>query len=239
MMGECSIWIGFDPRPAETQAFIVARQSIKSRLSDWIPIRGLNLTTLRTAGLYSRPTQRIDGKLWDVISNAPMATEFAISRFLVPHLARRGLALFVDADVMARVDLMQLFAAFDRSKVCMVVKHDYTPKTGTKMIGEAQVPYVRKNWSSVFVWNIDHPKARMLSVPHVNQMKGLWLHQFKWLDDDDIGELEPAWNHLVGDNKPNPHAKLVHFTNGTPNMAGHDGCEYAAEWWAELEGWAA
>src|SRR5262245_60296132 len=123
-----SIWIGFDPRPAESQAFAVARQSIKRRLSYWIPVRGLNLNALRTSGLYTRPTELRDGHLWDVISDARMSTQFAISRFLVPHLAKRGLALFVDADVMARVDLVELFQAADRSKVCSVVKHRYKPK---------------------------------------------------------------------------------------------------------------
>src|SRR5262245_1722314 len=234
-----SIWIGFDPRAGETQAFAVARQSIKRRLSEWLPVRGLNLNVLRHHGLYTRPTELRDGRLWDLISGAPMSTEFAISRFLVPHLAKHGLALFVDAGVMARADLIELFKSADRSKVCSVVKHDYAPKGTTKMTGEVQTTYHRKNWSSVVLWNCDHPKARMCSVAHINNMRGLWLHQFKWLDDDDIGDLDPAWNHLVGDNKPNPKAKLVHFTNGTPGMAGHDGCEYAAEWWAELEGWAA
>src|SRR5262245_44229950 len=110
-----SIWIGFDPRPAETQAFAVARQSIKRQLSEWVSIHGLNLNVLQRKGLYWRPTKRVNGELWDEISGARMSTEFAISRFLVPHLARRGLALFVDADVMARTDLLELFALYDPS----------------------------------------------------------------------------------------------------------------------------
>ena len=135
---ECSVWIGFDPRPAETQAFAVARSSILKRVGQNVPIHGLILSHLEREKLYRRPTFRRDGKLWDGISDARMSTEFAISRFLVPHLAETGLALFVDADVMARADLMELFGCFDPAKACMVVKHDYTPRAETKMIGELQ-----------------------------------------------------------------------------------------------------
>jgi hypothetical protein len=125
----------------------------------------------------------------------------------------------------------QLFDAFDFDKACMCVKHDYTPRADTKMIGQAQVPYARKNWSSVVIWNCGHPKTKVLTPDVVNSARGLWLHQFQWLHDEDIGDLDPCWNHLVGDNHPDPMAKLVHFTNGSPNMAGHETCEYADEWW--------
>jgi hypothetical protein len=233
-----SIWVGFDPRPAEMQGFAVARQSIRRRLTQPIPIVGLRLDDLRRRGLYTRPTEIIDGRLWDVISAAPMSTEFAISRFLVPHLARTGWALFVDADVMARVNLCELFRQRDQSKACMVVKHaDYM--TGlTKMDGQIQTAYARKNWSSVVLWNCDHHATQLLTPTTVNERRGLWLHQFTWLEDDEIGELDPCWNHLVGDKPPDPNAKLVHFTNGTPNMPGHEHCEYADEWRDELEMWA-
>ena len=241
MASECSstekqIWIGFDPRPAEVEAFAVARQTIKRRLSEPIVIHGLNLTALKAAGLYWRPTERRNEQLWDVISDAPMSTAFAISRFLVPYLAGRGQALFVDCDVMARADLVELFALADPDKACMCVKHDYTPKTERKMEGQTQLPYARKNWSSVVLWNCDHPKTKFLTPDVINAVRGLSLHQFTWLHDDDIGGLDPCWNHLVGDSRPNPDAKLVHFTNGSPNMAGHENCEFADEWRAAWQG---
>ena len=228
-----AIWIGFDPRPLEVQAFAVARRSIRRWLTEPIEINALNLNMLRTAGLYTRPTEQRLDKLWDVISRAPMSTAFAISRFLVPYLSQNGLALFVDCDVMARADVAQLFHAFDRTKACMVVKHDYTPKTQIKMAGQVQTTYARKNWSSVVLWNCDHPKVKALTPEVVNRERGLWLHQFAWLHDEDIGDLDPGWNHLVGDNRPNPHAKLVHYTQGTPNISGYENCEFADEWRAE------
>ena len=238
LSGEMGIWLGFDPRPAEAASFAVARHSISRRLSLPINIFGLDLLRLRAADLYTRNIEKRDGKLWDTISSAPMATEFAISRFLVPHLAQTGWAVFADADVMARENLVDLFKQGDPSKACMVVKHDYTPKTGFKMDGQVQTAYARKNWSSVVLWNCDHPGTKALTVKMINTQRGLWLHQFTWLDDSDIGELDPRWNHLVGELEPRDDASLVHFTQGTPNMAGYENCEFADEWRAELGRWA-
>ena len=102
-----SIWIGFDPR--ETAAFAVCRESIKYNLSSrTIPVCGVVLEDLKSQGLYTRPTEMRLGKLYDVISEHPMATEFAISRFLVPHLARHGTALFMDCDMLVRGNLARL-----------------------------------------------------------------------------------------------------------------------------------
>ena len=81
-----SVWIGFDPR--ETAAFMVARESIR-QFDRNIPVAAVRLRQLQEEGLYTRPTSRRLGKLWDEISGAHMATEFAITRFLVPELVRR------------------------------------------------------------------------------------------------------------------------------------------------------
>lgn len=233
-----SVWVGFDPHPAEAQGFAVARGSISRRLHQPVPIRAVSLRTLRARGLYTRPTLMRSGRPWDAISAAPMSTEFAISRFLVPTLSTSTWALFVDCDVMARTSLWQMLSAADPSKACMVVKHDYTPKHATKMEGQVQTSYERKNWSSVVLWNCEHKATKALTIEMINKQRGLWLHQFSWLDDRDIGELDPRWNHLVGEVAPRPDAALVHFTQGTPNMNGYEDCEYADEWRDELEHWA-
>jgi hypothetical protein len=235
-----SIYIGYDPRPVEALSFAVARHSIRRRLNQPIPIAGLQLKGLQQAGLYVRDIELREGRLWDTISNAPMAPEFSISRFLVPYIARDGWALFVDADVMARVSLTQLFACGDPSKACMVVKHAaYRPASELKMDGQVQTAYARKNWSSVVLWNCDHSSTRRLTPEMVNVRPGLWLHQFSWLDDEEIGELDPCWNHLVGEVMPRPDAKLVHFTQGTPCIPEYQHCEFADEWTSELRMWAA
>jgi hypothetical protein len=232
-----SIWIGFDPR--EAAAFAVAKHSINRHLITPIPVRGLVLTDLRTGGLYNRPTSRRDGRLWDEISEAPMATEFACSRFLVPRLAGSGWALFMDCDMLVRTDLLKLFSLADPSKAVMVVKHNHQPPEGVKMDGQAQTRYARKNWSSVVLFNCDHPANKALTTELVNSVPGRDLHRFCWLEDDQIGELHCRWNWLVGHSDPIIDPAIVHFTDGIPTMAGYEDCAFAGEWRAELERWAA
>lgn len=231
-----SIWVGFDPREAD--AFAVARHSINKRLIAPVPVRGLVLSELREAGLYRRPTSRRDGRLWDEISEAPMATEFACSRFLVPHLAGSGWALFMDSDMLVRRNLDRLIDLADPSKAVMVVKHNHQPPEGVKMDGQAQTRYARKNWSSVMFFNVDHPANRALTVDLVNSVPGRDLHRFCWLDDKDIGELSPEWNWLVGHSDPAIDPAIVHFTDGTPSMAGYENCDYSDEWREEFAAWA-
>jgi lipopolysaccharide biosynthesis glycosyltransferase len=232
-----SIWIGFDQREAD--AFAVCRHSINRHLITPIRVRGVVLSGLRAAGLYNRPTGRRDGRLWDEISEAPMATEFACSRFLVPHLAQSGWALFMDCDMLVRTDLMKLFQQADSTKAVQVVKHNHQPPEGVKMDGQAQTRYARKNWSSVILWNVDHPANKALTIELVNSVPGRDLHRFCWLEDGLIGELHPKWNWLVGHSDPEIDPAIVHFTDGIPTMQGYEDSEYADEWRAELERWAA
>jgi len=232
-----SIWIGYDPR--EIDAFAVTRFSARRHCTLPIPVHGIVLSQLRETGLYRRPTSRRDGRLWDDISDAPMATEFACSRFLVPHLAGSGWALFMDSDMLVRRDLSELFRQADPGKAVMVVKHHHAPPEGQKMDGQLQTRYARKNWSSVMLFNCDHPANQGLTVELVNTVPGRDLHRFCWLEDDLIGELDPEWNFLVGHTKDVEDPAIVHFTDGVPSMAGYEDCEFAEEWRDELIGWAA
>lgn len=233
-----SIWIGFDPREAD--AFAVAKHSIRRNTPLPFPVHGLVLSDLRAKGLYTRPTSRRDGRLWDDISEAPMSTEFANSRFLAPKLASTGWALFMDSDMLVRTDIKRLFDLADPDKAVMVVKHDHQPKARVKMDGQVQTRYARKNWSSVVLFNCDHPANRPLVETNiVNTLPGRDLHRFCWLKDDLIGELHCRWNWLVGHSDPMIDPAIVHFTDGIPTMQGHEDCAYADEWRAELERWAA
>lgn len=232
-----SVFIGFDPR--EAAAFAVARNSARRNLNGPWPIRGIVLEEMRRECLYNRPTSRRAGVLWDEISEAPMSTEFAISRFLTPILARRrGWALFMDADVLVRGNLGALFELADPSKAVQVVKHDFRPPESVKMDGQAQLPYARKNWSSVMLWNCEHPANQLLTLDLINSAPGRDLHAFCWLDDELIGELPTTWNWLVGHSPPDPNPRLVHFTDGFPLMAGYEDQPFADEWRAELVRWA-
>lgn len=238
-----SIWIGFDPREAD--AFAVCRDSIRQHLTQKLPISGLVLDDLRESGMYARPTQSRKGfdrpVLWDEISDAPMSTEFAISRFLIGHLAKTGYALFMDCDVLARANVARLFEICERDpdKAVWCVKHQHNPSPGLKMDGQPQTQYSRKNWSSVMVWRTEHPKNRALSLEMINTLPGRDLHRFSWLDDDDIGELDLEWNWLVGYSPPVMSPKLVHFTSGGPWLSGFEHVAFADEWRAARNRWAA
>ena len=231
-----SIWLGYDSR--ETEAFAVARQTLR-RHAAGIPIHALDLHELRGAGLYTRPTSRVRGQLWDELSDAPMSTEFACSRFLTPILAKRGWALFMDCDVLCRSSMAELFALADDSYAVMCVRHQHEPMDRVKMDGQQQTQYARKNWSSVVLFNCDHPANERLTLSMVNTLPGRDLHRFCWLQDKEIGALPPEWNWLAGVSDPCLEPKLVHFTLGTPNMPGYEAAPYAGERRAERRLWLA
>lgn len=228
MEGGPSIWIGYDAREAE--AYATCRASIRHRLNGSVPIKGLILEVLQDAKMYTRPTERRDDHLWDEISGAPMATEFAISRFLVPHIAQKGWALFMDCDMLAMVDFAQLFRNLDQSKAVYCVKHKHEPKNTHKMDGQLQTFYARKNWSSFMVFNCEHPSNKALTVEMVNSLPGRDLHRFCWLRDDEIGELDPSWNFLVGHSDPSIQPKVIHWTNGGPWFKEYAHEPYSDEW---------
>lgn len=236
-MKKLSIWIGYDPR--EAAAFAVARASIKRHATIPVPIHGLVLDDLRAKGLYTRPHERRGCQLWDVISDAPCATEFSNSRFLVPHLAGSGWALFMDCDMLVRGNIRELFDLCDPEKAVMVVKHNHQPPEGVKMDGQMQTRYARKNWSSVIAFNCDHPANKALTLEMVNELPGRDLHRFCWLEDDLIGELPVEWNWLAGHSDPAVDPKIVHHTEGSPCLPGYEDAPFADEWRAELARWAA
>jgi lipopolysaccharide biosynthesis glycosyltransferase len=173
-----------------------------------------------------------DGIMWDLESDAPQSTEFARSRFCVPHIQRRGWALFADSDILCLTDIAELFALADEKYAVMVVKHQHDSGDEIKMDGQVQTFYKRKNWSSVILWNCSHPAHYRLTKMRLNMWPGRDLHAFKWLQDDEIGELPPEWNHLVDVQEP-IDAKILHYTLGTPNLAGYENCGFNDLWLEE------
>lgn len=225
------LFLGYDP--AEDLVCRVAHATAEAVSRDPLEVRHLSLGTLQRKGLYTRPTEVRSPGYWDPISEAPMSTGHAIARFLVPALCGfEGWALFTDGDVLFRRDLGALFAQADPRMAVQVVKHEYHPQETTKMLGQPQTAYARKNWSSVMLFNCGHPANRRLSTDLVNSRPGRDLHQFCWLDYRLIGALDPAWNYLVGVTDPArvPDPAIVHFTLGTPDMPGYEHGEFADEW---------
>lgn len=228
-----SIWIGWDRR--EGLACEVARHSLMEHMSQYIQVHSLVLADVVARGLYKRPTSQKHGRLIDELSirsdyDGSIATEHANARFLVKDLARSGWALFCDGDFLFRDDICKLFDGLDPKYAVYCVKHDYHPGEAVKMDGQVQTTYSRKNWSSLMIFNCDHPANRFLTLGIVNSWPGRDLHAFNWLADDDIGEIDPAWNYLVGVSSKVDNPKGVHFTLGTPDMPGYRDCEYADEW---------
>lgn len=232
-----SIWIGFDPR--EAAAYAVCRDSVKRTATQPIPVHGVMLGDLQRKGLYTRAVEVHNGQLWDPISEAPMSTEFAISRFFTPLLAKHGWALFMDCDMLVRESIVRLFEEADPSKAVICVKHEHIPEEFFKMDGCEQTRYARKNWSSFCLFNCDHPKNRQFfTLENLNSLPGRDLHRFCWLEDEDIGEIGPEWNFLVGETRESKKPKVLHFTKGGPWMAGYETVPYAHEWVGALENWA-
>lgn len=190
----------------------------------------LRADVLASQGLMRRPTDSRGANLYDLHSNAPASTEFALTRFLVPFLAQQGCALFVDSDVVFLADPTELAYLHDPRYAVRVVKHAHEGAEGSKMVGRAQTSYPRKNWSSVVLWNCDHPGNRRLSLIDVQERRGFDLHQFYWLHDSEIGDLSPEWNWLVNVQPKPENPKLAHFTLGGPFIEGWAGAEHDDIW---------
>lgn len=215
------IFIGWDSK--EPAAFAVCAHSILSRASVPVSITPLTQAALRSAGIYTRER------------GATESTEFSLTRFLVPALCRfKGDAVFLDCDFLIQSDIVELFAypAMYPDTAVFVCQHDYTPKDASKFLGQSQTTYPRKNWSSLMVFRNEACAA--LTPEFVNRASGLELHRFLWAGEA-IGELPLDWNHLVGEYPPNPNARGLHYTLGTPCFPGYEHSEHADLWFAERD----
>ena len=198
MRNTYTVWMGYDPR--EDLAYRVARHSILSRTDPQeVNVVPISLENEAVSSILTRPIKRKDGKLWCPISQAPMATEFAISRFCVPFLQKSGWALFVDCDLVCFSDIRELFGELRNEYAVLCVKREPTEPwyNQMKMDGQIQTFYARKNWSSVMAINMDHPANQRLTLQDLNSRPGRDLHAFFWLKDEEIGGLNPKWNTLV------------------------------------------
>jgi hypothetical protein len=212
-------------------AFGVAVRSIR-KYNKSCKITPLILPQLEAEGVYTRPTIRKDGLLFDVISDYQMASEFAISRFLTPYLSYyQGWSLFIDSDFILKDNIAKVMEYADPAKAVCVVKHDYTPKEAVKMDGQVQSQYGRKNWSSCMLFNNSNPKnIKLANFVNDGKTTGKELHQFCWLEESDIGAIPEEWNWLEGHSSLDIEPKAVHFTRGIPSMAGYEDVPYADEW---------
>lgn len=231
-MKELSVFIGYDPRediPYEVTAF-----SIRRHLSAPVDIFPIKLEDMRARSLYARPVEQRGHQMWDVISDAPMSTEFAISRFLTPHLSRTKWAVFCDCDFLWRVDINEILDLADPAKALLCVQHQHAPSETQKMDAQMQVLYARKNWSSMMLWNCEHPAHKKLTIEMINSVPGRDLHRFCWLKDEEIGALPATWNWLEGHSDPAIDPKVIHYTRGGPWFDNWQHVAHAQDWLDEL-----
>ncbi len=203
----------------------VAKHSIERHSKDvkcYPIVRG----ALEELGVYTREHKESE------------STEFSITRFLTPWLAGyRGWVLFTDNDVLCLDDINKLFDQADDKYAVMCAKHDHAPSGMTKLDGQLQSSYPRKNWSSVVLWNCGHPKNQFITPDLVNEVSPLYLHRFMWLEDNEIGGFSHEWNWLVDwyEESSAEKPKMLHYTEGGPYFKAYQNCGYASEWLQEYQ----
>jgi lipopolysaccharide biosynthesis glycosyltransferase len=210
------VFVGYDPR--EAIAFHTCVNSIIRHASQPVAIVPLALNLFRD---YTE-------------THGDNSNHFVYTRFLVPHLMNySGWAIFIDGDMIVRDDIAQLWELRDPSKDVMVVKHDYKTRMTKKYLGHKNQDYPRKNWSSVILWNCSNPVNGQLTPEFVQTSTGAYLHRFAWIDNKRIGALPIEWNWLPDEFGPNPDAKLLHYTLGTPSFHEFADTPQSEEWHRE------
>ncbi len=224
MNNKLKIFIGWDSR--EAVAFDVCKYSIESRATIPVEIIKLDRRELIESGIYTR-------------ENDPLAsTEFTYSRFFVPFLSNfSGQAVFCDCDFLWLCDAKEVLYQFDERYAVQVVQHDYWPTEQSKMDGKIQTNYPKKNWSSMILWNNEHPKNMTLVPQFLNQASGSTLHQFKWLKEKHIGNLPVKYNFLEDWNNRFEHGDpaIIHFTRGNVYFKDFQDVDYGEVWKREFE----
>lgn len=229
MINSPAVCIGYDSR--QDIAFKVCQQSIVRRCS--IPVSIIPITEESASRLgYSRPYTTEDGCFRvDNTDGRPYSTEFSFTRFLSPLIARpSNPILFMDCDMLIMVDLAELFSLYDERYAVQCVKHDFKPVRSRKMDNIEQVHYERKLWSALWLWNPNHPKNQCVDIDLINKVEGRFLHQFRWLDDDDIGELPKPWQWIEGVPE---EPKIIHYTEISPWFNKDKDMAYKESWEAE------
>ena len=207
------IFIGYDSKVKI--AYHVLSESILRNSSTPVTISPINLNNLKN--IYTRKQ--------DLLAS----TEFSFSRFLVPHLMNyNGWAIFMDSDMVMLSDITELWNLRNKKYALQVCKHDYTPNSKNKFLGNNQTIYAKKNWSSLMLMNCS--KCKTLTPEYVNTKSGLELHQFKWLDENLIGSISLEWNWLVGEYPYKKEVHNIHFTEGGPYFKDYKNTKYADEW---------
>lgn len=167
------VYVGFDPR--QPIAYNVLQSSIQRHTKQQVAVLPLKLDDL--------PIKRRG------------LTDFTYSRFLVPYLSGFTYeSVFMDADIVVRGDIAELFQCFDRTCCVQVMQEQ-----------------ARFEWASVMLFN--NYKCRVLTPEYVDDPKH-GLLDLAWAEK--VGTLPAEWNQCVGYTEPRDDAKLYHYTQGVP-----------------------
>lgn len=214
------MFIGYDD--AETVAYHVFTHSIQKRSSVPVAIAPVMVSQIKE---FTRDRDK------------KQSNDFSFSRWMVPYLCNyRGWAIWADCDMICQDDINKLWGLRDDRFAVQVVKHDHKPREKIKYLGQKQLQYEKKNWSSVMLFNC--AKCSALTPDYVNKASGLQLHQFKWLENEKlIGPLPHRWNILVGydDIEAYPEPGFLHYTTGGPYFKEYRNCDTSDLW---LREWA-
>jgi len=202
------IFIGWDSREAECAD--VLAYSLRKHATIPLDIRFLKLSELD----FDRPLDPLQ------------STEFTYSRFLVPYLCNyEGKAIFMDCDMLCLGDLKELDDLAMSQYALRVVKHNHQPTEKLKMDGKIQTVYPRKNWSSLMIMNCR--ELTLWTKEVVENMSGAYLHRFKDIPDEKIGDIPKTWNTLDWMDET---TKLIHYTKGGPWFEQWQDHPYGAVW---------
>ena len=219
------IFIGYDsrfPEPAHVLAY-----TIKKNIGFPTQIKYLILSDLQKDGLIWRK---------DLDKGS---TEFTYTRFLVPYLCNyEGYALFLDNDMICLGDCIDLWPPhiyYHHKFTLQLVKHKQEIISDTKMYGCPQIPYERKNWSSLMLINCN--KLQQWTLRYVNEVSGLDLHQFKYVKDEEIWGLPNYYNQLDKLDEITYDEGFLHYTSGGPWFNETKECQHADLWLKEYKEW--
>lgn len=240
MTNKYNIFIGHDDR--EDDFYKLCEYSMRSTSSHDLNINPLKHLELRKKGLFNRPWQvdGITGQFIDMVDNKPFSTQFSHSRFLAPVVALQmgitGLVMFCDCDFIFRDDITVMLDQIEQfnkgtNRPVYVVKHDYKTSKSLKMDNKVQSQYEKKLWSSLMVFNLDHPDVKALTKSVVNTSDGNFLHTFKWVKDEkSIGAINERWNFIPSHSEDRVDDNMIgaiHYTEGGPNFDHLKTCEYS------------
>lgn len=154
-------------------------------------------------------------------------TDFTFARYLVPWLCNyEGVALFLDADMLCRCDIQELNLTPDQFRGASV-----------GVVKDIE----RFEWPSLMLFN--NALCRTLTPEYIESGKP---QTFEWAES--LIALPKEYNHVVPYSGTDPHAKIVHYTQGIPVHRETMDCEHAQEWrdtnlamrqscgWSELMG---